>query len=285
MSIIDKLHDAVIKKGPICVGLDPREDMFPDYLIQKKMNIGDKIFEFNQKIIDATKEETACYKPQIACYEAYGLEGMKAYSKTVQYLKSQELISIGDIKRGDISSTAEMYAQGHFSGDFEVDFITVNAYMGQDAVSPYYKYLKTGEKGLFLLVRTSNKSSIDFQDVIVEREPLFIKAAGLMEEWGQQFVGESGFSAIGGVVGLTFPEHFERIKNKAPHMFFLIPGYGAQGGSGKDAARILGKELCGVINSSRGIIAAHKGKNETEAFAGCALNAVKEMKEDIMQWL
>lgn len=285
MLIIDRLHEMVLKKGPICVGLDPREGLFPDYLKKKDVGIGEKLFEFNQKIIDAVENYSACFKLQIACYEAFGIEGMIAYSKTVHYLRSKNLIIIGDIKRGDISSTAEMYAKGHFEGDFEVDFITINPYMGEDAISPYYKYLKTGKKGMFVLVRTSNSSSKDLQELTIDREPIFLRTADLVNGWGEPFIGKCGFSSLGSVVGLTYPEEFIKIKERFPKMFYLIPGYGAQGGTGEDAARILGKEMCGVINSSRDIIGAHKGVNETESFAECALEAVKKMKEDILKWL
>ncbi len=285
MTIIDRLHKIVIKKGPVCVGLDPRDSLFPSYLNNKDMSMGEKIFEFNRKIIDATSEHCACFKMQIACYEAFGIEGMIGYSKTVKYLKQKNIIVIGDIKRGDISTTAEMYANGHFQGDFQVDFITLNPYMGEDAVSPYYKYLKTGDKGLFILIRTSNKSSGDFQELMIDEEPMFLKAAELVNSWGEAFIGQSGFSSLGGVVGLTYPEEFLRIKNRYPNMFFLIPGYGAQGGTGKDAANILGSEMCGIVNSSRGIIGAHNGINETASFAECASDAVIKMKEDILKWL
>ncbi len=285
MNIIERLRQQVINRGPVCVGLDPREGLFPEYIQNSDWTITKKLFEFNKAIIDATYEEVACYKPQIACYEAFGLEGLMAYKETLKYIKKKGQISIGDIKRGDISSTGDMYAKAHFEGDFEVDIITVNPYMGEDAISPYYKYMKDGNKGLFALVRTSNQSSVDFQELKVEGEEVFIKGAKLVEKWGEQFREKEEFSCIGGVVGLTFPEEFEKIKKAAPHTFFLIPGYGAQGGTGKDAARVLGKEMCGVINSSRGIIGAHKGKNETETFAEEALKEVKRMKEDILKWL
>lgn len=274
-----------MKKGPICVGLDPRENLFPDYLKQKDMSMGEKIFEFNKKIIDTAAEEASCFKLQIACYEAFGLDGLKAYAKTVAYLKDKAILSIGDIKRGDISSTAEMYAKGHFEGDFEVDFITLNPYMGEDAISPYYKYLETGKKGAFVLIRTSNQSSADIQELKCDGEDVFYKTAQLVQKWGGPFKGQCGFSSLGGVVGLTYPQEFKKIKTMYPGIFYLIPGYGAQGGTGKDAAEILGEEMCGIINSSRNIIGAHKGIDETESFAECGRKAVLQMKEDILKWL
>ncbi len=283
--IMDQLHNAVLKKGPVCVGLDPKEAFFPEYLRKKDGATSEKLFEFNKKIIDATFEDCACFKLQIACYEAFGVEGMIGYSKTVQYLKQNKLLSIGDIKRGDIASSAEMYAKGHFDGDFQVDIITINPYMGEDAVSPYYKYIKERNKGLFILIRTSNSSSTELQELIVDDEPVFLKTAKLTEKWGKDFIGENGFSAIGGVIGLTYPEEMRAIKDELPNMFFLIPGYGAQGGTGRDAALIIGQERCGVVNSSRKIICAHKGINETESFSECAFEAARKMKEDILKWL
>lgn len=283
--IIDKLYNEVLENGPICVGLDTRIDYLPNYLLDSDLNIEEKLFTFNKLLIDDTYDITACYKVQIACYEAYGLEGLKAYSRTLKYIREKGKIVIADIKRGDISSTAEMYAKAHFEGDFEADFITVNPYMGLDAISPYFKYLKTGEKGLFSLVRTSNKSSKDFQELVIDDEPLYMKVAKETDSWGKEFVGESGFSLVGGVVGLTYPKEFLEIKNASKNTFYLIPGYGAQGGTGKDIAEIFEDKICGVINSSRKIITAHKGKEEGENFSKHARDAVLQMKEDIGKWL
>jgi len=283
--IIDKLHKEVLENGPICVGLDTRLEYLPNYLLHSGLPIEDKLFTFNKKIIDDTLDNVACYKVQIACYEAFGLEGLKAYSKTLKYIRDNKKIVIADIKRGDISSTAELYAKAHFEGDFEADFITVNPYMGIDAISPYFKYLKSEEKGLFSLIRTSNKSSEDFQELDTNGEPLYIKVAKETRKWGKDFIGESGYSLIGGVVGLTYPKEFLEIKDVCTNTFFLIPGYGTQGGTGKDIAEILGDEMCGVVNSSRGIIKAHKGIEEGENFSKCAREQVLKMKEDIMKWL
>lgn len=283
--IIDTLYNEVLEKGPICVGLDTRLEYLPEYLLDSGLSLEDKLYEFNKKIIDETFDIVACYKVQIACYEALGLGGLKAYSKTLKYIRSKGKIVIADIKRGDISSTGEMYAAAHFEGDFEADFITVNPYMGLDAISPYFKYLKTGKKGLFTLIRTSNNSAKDFQELEVESRPLYLEVAKKTESWGAEFIGDSGFSLIGGVVGLTYPEEFIKIKEKCSSMFFLIPGYGAQGGTGKDLAKIFKNGYCGVVNSSRGIIKAHKGRDEGESFALLARDKVLMMKEDILKWL
>lgn len=283
--IIDRLHKEVLENGPICVGLDTRLDYLPNYLLESDLTLEEKLFTFNKKIIDDTFDIVACYKVQIACYEAFGLEGLKAYGKTLSYIKEKGKISIADIKRGDISSTAEMYAKAHFEGDFEADFITVNPYMGIDAISPYFKYLKTGQKGLFTLIRTSNKSSKDFQELDSGGEPIYIKVAKEVSKWGEDFIGESGFSLVGGVVGLTYPKEFLEIKNVSKNTFYLVPGYGAQGGTGKEIAEVLGSDMCGVVNSSRGIIKAHKGIEEGEDFSKYSRQAVLNMKEDINKWV
>ncbi|MGI6108517.1 MAG: orotidine-5'-phosphate decarboxylase [Eubacteriaceae bacterium] len=284
--IIDKLHEAAVE-SPVCVGLDTRIEYLPDYLLlNEEMTPGQKITEFNKKIVDATADLAGCYKVQIACYEALGLDGMKAYADTVKYVRDAGKIVIGDAKRGDIMSTAGEYAKGHFTGDFEVDFLTVNPYMGVDAVSPYYPYIEDHDKGLFVLLHTSNPSAKDFQeDSLSTGEPLYEKVAREIEAWGKPYTGACGFSSIGAVVGLTYPEAFEKLQNAHPGMFFLVPGYGAQGGSGKDVADIYGRGRCAVVNNSRGLITAHKGRAEDESFVDAIRQKTLEMKEDIFQWL
>ena len=284
--ITDILLDEVKRKSCVCLGLDTRPAYLPAYIAEKDQSTGEEIFEFNKRIVDATCDLVGCYKVQVACYEALGLDGMMAYSKTLKYIRSKGSIVIADVKRGDISSTAEQYALGHFTGDFEADFITVNAYMGEDAVSPYYPFLEKN-KGLFVLVKTSNKSGVDFQDLEMKDgdEPLYVKMARKVARWGEPFTGESGFSAIGAVTGLTYPEEFETIREVMPHTFLLIPGYGAQGGTGKDIATFFRDGVCGVVNSSRGLITAHKGKTEGEDYTDYVRQAVIDMKQDIEQWL
>ena len=174
--IIDKLYKEALQ-SPVCVGLDFRHQLLPEYLLQSALSLEEKIFSYNRSIIEATKDITACYKLQIACYEALGLEGLRAYSRTVRYIRENDKIVIGDVKRGDIAITAEFYAKAHFSGDFEVDFVTMSPYLGKDSISPYYKYLETGEKGIFVLIHTSNESSRDFQELPVEGKPLYFKVA------------------------------------------------------------------------------------------------------------
>lgn len=283
--LIDRLYEEVQQKSPVCVGLDTKEGYLPQYLQQKEWPLWEKIFFFNRSIIEATEDLCACYKVQIACYEALGLEGLKAYQKTLSYLRAQGKIIIADVKRGDISATAQMYGQAHFEGDFEADFITVNPYMGIDAVAPYFDYVKNKDKGLFILCKTSNQSAKDFQELDCEGRPLYLHVAQKIEAWGQDFLGRCGYSALGAVVGLTYPEEFQAIRHRHQRLFYLIPGYGAQGGRGQDLAPVLSEDKCCVVNSSRGLIAFHKGKEETEKFVDVVRNQTQIMKEDILKWL
>lgn len=280
--IMERLYNEAIKKTPICVGLDTIPAYLPLCLAGLPTEQG--VFEFNRAIIDATRDIACCYKLQIACYESMGLAGLAAFAKTLAYVREGGSIAITDAKRGDVSSTARQYAIAHFTGEFETDLLTVNAYMGEDAVSPYYDYLKKG-KGIFVLVKTSNPQSGDFQDLEVEGKPLYLSVAHRASDWGGSFVDGSGFSAIGAVAGCTYPQEFESIRQCMPHTFFLIPGYGAQGGTGRDVALFFKNGICGVVNSSRGIICAHKGKTEGADFAEFARAAAIAMKEDILQWL
>ncbi|MBR0383716.1 MAG: orotidine-5'-phosphate decarboxylase [Eubacteriaceae bacterium] len=283
--IADRLYESA-KASPVCVGLDTKIDFLPACLAEKDLSPGEKITAFNRAIVDATADLAGCYKVQIACYEALGLDGLKAYADTVAYARAQGKIVIGDCKRGDISSTAAQYAKGHFEGDFEVDILTVNAYMGLDAVSPYFPYIENNEKGLFVLLHTSNPSAVDLQeDNMSDGRMVYEKMADLIDEWGKPYIGESGFSAIGAVVGLTYPEAFEALQQAHPHLFYLVPGYGAQGGTGRDIADILKRSRCAVVNSSRGIICAHKGKTEGEDYIDYIRKAAADMKEDLTQWL
>lgn len=281
--IMDNLYNKA-KKSPVCLGLDTKLSYLPQYLLDKDMAQGEKIFEFNRRIIDAATGKVGCFKVQIAYYEALGLEGMACYAKTLNYIRKKGEIVIADIKRGDISATAEQYAKAHFSGDFEADIVTVNAYMGEDALMPYYSYLQKG-KGLFVLVKTSNPSGNDFQNQMIGNKTLYQRTAEKVSLWGENFIGASGFSAIGAVTGCTYPDEFQSIKALMPKTFFLIPGYGAQGGSGQDIARFFRDGICGVVNSSRGLITAHKGKCEEEAFVDFIVKAIDNMNEDIFKWL
>lgn len=279
--IIDKLHDEVVSKGMTCVGLDTRMEYIPEFIRKKHDSKSERIFAFNRLAIDASSDRAACFKLQIACYEAEGIEGMMAYSKTLDYLRGKDIISIADAKRGDISSTAGLYAKAHFSGEFEADFMTVNPYMGEDAVSPYYDYVKNRNKGLFVLVKTSNPSAADFQEKTVSGGgPLYIETARKVCRWGAAFEGSSGYSSIGGVVGINNTMEFRQVRKACPGMFFLVPGYGAQGGTGKDLRKAI-SEPCAVVNSSRGIIAhAANAPGEVE-FMEIISGRVEKMRKDL----
>ena len=285
--IADILYHEVEKKGPICVGLDTDVSYIPKNFMEKFNTIEESIFRFNQKIIDATSDIAACFKVQIAYYEACGLNGLMAYKKTLEYLRSLKLITIADIKRGDIAKTAEMYAKAHFEGDFESDYITVNPYMGLDSLTPYLKYVKENQKGLFALIRTSNPGAEDIQ-YIEDRKGIRVyqHVGEKLQKLGLDFMGSCGYSSIGGVIGCTHIEEGLDLRKKLNHTFFLIPGYGAQGGGAKEAAVYLRNGNGGVVNSSRAVLLAYKkvegGENE---FDICARNEVIKMREEIQNEL
>ncbi|AFS77778.1 orotidine 5'-phosphate decarboxylase PyrF [Gottschalkia acidurici 9a] len=281
--IIDKLFEAVEKKGHVCVGLDTDISYIPEGLFKKFNSISDAIFEYNRKIIDATLDASSCFKVQIAYYEAYGLEGIIAYKKTLEYLRSKETIIIADIKRGDISKTAEMYAKGHFEGDFESDFITLSPYMGIDSIEPYLEYVKNNEKGLFPLIRTSNQGAKDIQYIKDENgERIFNVVGKKIQQLGDKYLGNCGYSSIGGVVGCTHREEAVEIRNTLDRMFFLIPGYGAQGGAAEDVKALLKDGNGGVVNSSRGILLAYKKHEDgAEKFDIYAREEAISMREAI----
>lgn len=276
--IIDRLYEAVEKKGHVCVGLDTSLDYIPKDFLNKFVSPYDALFEFNKRIIDATEDAVACFKVQIAYYEALGIEGMKVYSKTVKYLKSRGNIVIGDIKRSDISDTAKMYARAHFEGDFEVDLITVNPYMGIDSITPFLEYVDK-EKGIFVLVKTSNSSCRDLQTLYAGEKRVFERVYDFLKPYIKKNLGKYGYSPIGAVVGCTNSDEALDIRKKLNGMFFLIPGYGAQGGGAEDVKRLLVDGNGGVVNSSRGILLAYR-KYEDE-FDIAARKEVLKMREEI----
>lgn len=282
--IIDRLYEAVQKNGNVCVGLDTSLEYIPEYLQNENTSVSDMIFEFNRRIIDATYDIVACFKVQIAYYEAYGIEGFIAYKKTLEYVRNKGTIVIADIKRGDISKTAEMYAKAHFEGDFESDFITLNPYMGMDSIDPYLKYVKNNEKGIFVLLRTSNIGAKDIQclkgsngkrvhDIVSDK----------IQSIANNYMGKYGYSSIGGVVGCTDVDDGIRIRENLHNTFFLIPGYGAQGGVANDVALYLHKGNGGIVNSSRGILLAYKSHNNGyKEFELYARKEAIKMKEAIL---
>lgn len=280
--IVDRLYEAVKEKGFVCVGLDSHLDYIPNYIKQKHEKISDIIFEYNKTIIDATSDIVAIYKPQIAYYEANGLEGLIAYQRTLRYLKEKGLLSIGDVKRGDIASTAKEYAKAHFKGEFEADFITLNPYMGMDSITPYLDYLKTGEKGIFVLLRTSNEGAKDVECLDYNGEALYFKVGDELKKFADELTSECGYSPLGFVVGATHSEEAKKIRERYKNIFFLLPGYGAQGAKAEDIRTYLNDFNGGVVNSSRGIIKYYqKFEDGEEKFAHYTREAVLNMRKDI----
>lgn len=279
--IIDKLYERVEERGVVCLGLDTDVSYIPQHILSGK-SLDEAIFQFNKEIIDATLDVVACYKVQIAYYEALGLAGIIAYKNTLQYLREKDAIIIADIKRGDIAATASQYAKAHFTGDFEADFITLSPYMGMDSIEPYMPYMESGKKGVFVLVRTSNKGAEDFENLDIKgRKKLYNEVADKITETGQTVKGNCGYTAIGGVIGCTHVEEGKEIRNRYSNMFFLIPGYGAQGGTAKDVALYLKNGNGGVVNSSRGILLAYKKENKELEYAECARNEAINMRDAI----
>ena len=280
--IVDRLYEAVKEKGFVCVGLDSHLDYIPNYIKQKHEKISDVIFEYNKTIIDATSDIVVIYKPQIAYYEANGLEGLIAYQRTLRYLKEKGLLSIGDVKRGDIESTAKEYAKAHFKGEFEADFITLNPYMGMDSITPYLDYLKTGEKGVFVLLRTSNEGAKDIECLDYNGEALYFKVGDELKKFADELTSECGYSPLGFVVGATHSEEAKKIRERYKNIFFLLPGYGAQGAKAEDIRTYLNDFNGGVVNSSRGIIKYYqKFEDGEERFAHYTREAVLNMRKDI----
>lgn len=302
--MIDKLIAKIQKTGaPIVVGLDPMLNYIPEH-IQKKAfaeygetleGAAEAIWQFNKEIVDKTYDLIPAVKPQIAMYEQFGIEGLKAYKKTIDYCKSKDLVVIGDIKRGDIGSTSAAYAVGHLGKvqvgskcyvPFDEDFATVNPYLGSDGVKPFIEVCKEENKGLFILVKTSNPSSGEFQDQLVNGRPLYELVGEKVAQWGEEHVGQSGYSYIGAVVGATYPEMGATLRKLMPKTFILVPGYGAQGGKGKDLVNFFNEDGLGaIVNSSRGIIAAYKqekyAKFGAENFGDASRTAVEDMVADI----
>lgn len=278
---IDRLYDAVEKKGVVCVGLDTDFAYLPDYAVDKTKTPGENIVAYNKALIEATKDVAGCYKVQIAYYEALGLDGMAAYKETLAELRRQKLVAIADIKRGDIAKTAELYARAHFEGDFEADFVTLSPYMGLDSISPYLPYCKEKGKGLFSLVRTSNAGAKDFEYELAADGRHFYDVVGdKLAALGEDYKASCGYSAVGMVIGGTHTEEATEIRARYKNTLFLIPGYGAQGGKAEDIARYLNNGNGGVVNSSRAILLAYK-KQEGVRFDEAARNEALRMREEI----
>ena len=301
--MINKLVSNIQKTGaPIVVGLDPMLKYVPEH-IQKKAfaehgetlkGAAEAIWLYNKEIVDNVYDLIPAVKPQIAMYEQFGIEGLIAFKKTVDYCKEKGLVVIGDIKRGDIGSTSEAYAVGHLGKvqvgsnsyyGFDEDFVTVNPYLGSDGVNPFIKVCKEEKKGLFILVKTSNPSSGEFQDRLIDGRPLYEIVGEKVAEWGADCMGDS-YSYIGAVVGATYPEMGKVLRKIMPKSFILVPGYGAQGGKGADLVHFFNEDGLGaIVNSSRGIIAAYQqekyAKYGAEHFGEASRAAVEDMIADI----
>jgi len=279
---IDRLFANVAHNGVVCLGLDTSAAYIPGGFAKEFNSTGDAVFQFNKKIIDATYDVVACYKVQIAYYEAMGLEGLAAYSKTLKYIKSIGQLAIADIKRGDIAATAEMYAKAHFSGDFEADFVTLNPYMGIDTLEPFEPYFAEG-KGCFALMRTSNAGARDIQYLNTEEGRKVYEIVGeRLQVFGEKYMGECGYSSIGAVMGATNKEEGLALRAMLKTTFLLIPGFGAQGGRAEDVAMYLRDKNGGTANSSRAILTRWtKHEDGAERFDHYAREEVILMRDAI----
>ncbi len=294
--------------APIVVGLDPMMKFVPKYIQDRAYaeygetleGAAEAIWQYNKGIVDAICDLVPAVKPQIAMYEQFGIPGLVAFKKTVDYCKEKGLVVIGDIKRGDIGSTSEAYAVGHLGKvsvgsksyyGFDEDFVTVNPYLGSDGVNPFTKVCKEEKRGIFVLVKTSNPSSGEFQDRLIDGRPLYEWMGEKVKEWGDDCMpAEGSYSYVGAVVGATYPEQGKILREIMPNTFILVPGYGAQGGKGVDLVHFFNEDGLGaIINSSRGIIAAYQQEQYASygetGYADASRAAVLAMREDIAQAL
>ncbi len=307
--MINRLNEKIKKTGaPIVVGLDPMLRFVPQAIRQRVYaeygetleGAAEAVWQYNKGIVDAVCDLIPAVKPQIAMYEQFGIPGLVAFQRTVNYCKEKGLVVIGDIKRGDIGSTSEAYAVGHLGKvqvgssthyGFDEDFATVNPYLGSDGVKPFLKVCAEEKKGIFVLVKTSNPSSGEFQDRLIDGKPLYEYVGEQVAAWGAECMPESGdYSYVGAVVGATYPEQGRLLRKVMPHTLILVPGYGAQGGRGADLVHFFQEDGLGaIINSSRGIIAAYQQEQYARfgeaGYADAARAAVLAMREDIAQAL
>lgn len=307
--MINKLIDKIQKtNAPIVVGLDPMMKFVPEHITKAAFaeygetleGAAEAIWQYNKGIVDAIYDLVPAVKPQIAMYEQFGIPGMIAFKKTVDYCKEKDLVVIGDVKRGDIGSTSEAYAVGHLGKvtvgsksyyGFDEDFATVNPYLGSDGINPFSKVCKEEKKGIFVLVKTSNPSSGEFQDQMIGEKHLYEMVGEKVSQWGAECMPENGnYSYVGAVVGATYPEQGKILRKIMPRTFILVPGYGAQGGKGADLVHFFNEDGLGaIINSSRGIIAAYQQEKYAQFgsvnYADASRQAVLDMQEDIAQAL
>ena len=275
--LIDKIKEM---DNPTVMGLDPRYEMIPEVVRRKYgtdlKSVCEAIFEYNKELIDNTYDIVPAIKPQIAFYELFGPDGMECFRKTCSYAKEKGMVVIADIKRGDIGSTAAGYSNTYIGKTnlvdreealYDIDFATVNPYFGIDGIKPFIEDAKKYNKGLFILVKTSNPSSSELQDlVLAEGKTVYEKVAELVNEWSADMIGESGYSAVGAVVGATHPKQLEELRAKMPNTFFLIPGYGAQGGKAEDIALGFKDGIGGIVNASRSLMCAYKKDEYKEKY-------------------
>lgn len=301
-NMMDKLIDRIREtNNPTVIGIDPKYDMIPECIKNKyeqnMEGVAKAIEEFNKALIDATFDIIPAVKINIAFYEMYGLEGIKVFEETYKYAKEKGMLVMADIKRGDIGSTSKAYSNAFLGrtqiGEkeekiYDVDFVTLNPYMGIDSIKPFIEDCKKYNKGAFIIVKTSNPSSGDLQDLKLENgEEVYTRVAKLVEEWGEDLRGKYGYSSISAVVGATYPKQLKDLRKIAPHTFFLIPGYGAQGGKAEDIT--LGFDsngIGGIVNSSRGLMCAYKSdfwkdKYTEERFAEATRQEAIRMRDEL----
>lgn len=292
--ITDRLIEKIIDlQNPTCVGLDTLFDYLPEEMktgVTTFEGVAERVFDFNKKLIDTLCDIIPSVKVQIAYYEMYGTAGMKAYEETLKYAAEKDLVVIADAKRNDIGSTASCYAKtflgetavnGNALKAFPADYVTVNGYLGTDGIAPFVEECEKNGKGIFVLVKTSNPSSGELQNLVLENGmPIYEMMGGLVEKWGESTIGKYGYSAVGAVVGATHPTEAARLRKVLPHTFFLIPGYGAQGGNAEMLKSCFAENgLGGVVNNSRGILCAYKKLGGT--FYEAARAATVAMQKDL----
>lgn len=301
MSFDRLIEKIVLTQNPTVVGLDPKLEFVPEYIKAKYFSkygetlkgAAKAILYFNKGIIDAVSDIVPAIKPQSAYYEMYGYEGMKTLVKTIKYAQQKGMFVITDGKRNDIGATMEAYATAHLGSvsvgksvlkPFDADALTVNGYLGTDGISPLLKECKNGDKGIFVLVKTSNPSSGELQDKLIDGKPVYEIMGEMCEKWGSEDMGKFGYSGVGAVVGATYPEQLDYLRKAMPHTFFLVPGYGAQGGGAAGVAKAFDeKGLGAIVNSSRAVMCAYQTEKCAEKqYAAAALREVIRMKNDIM---
>ena len=298
--MIDKLIEQIIeKKSPICVGLDTKFDYIPQEFLSHEFSTdaltyaANNIFQYNCALVDAIADIVPAVKVQAAYYEMYGCEGVKAFRDTIRYAKNAGLIVIADVKRNDIGATATAYSSAYIGrtkiGEeelavFNADFATVNGYLGTDGIAPFVEDCKKYDKGIFVLVKTSNKSSGEIQDLEFEHKTIYNRMADSVQEWGKECIGTYGYSSVGAVIGATYPQQAARIRETHPHIFVLIPGYGAQGGSAEGLLPNFDqKGLGGIVNNSRAILTAYRNEAYVKMpFDKAARAATLAMQRDIL---